>query len=144
MKAKEYLSQIPNIHTKIQNKKERVERLRCILESPGVQSLTDDRVQTSISNDKMERMIAEKARLEDELQSLMYEEAVLIIRIGKQIDQLEVAEYARVLHLRYEEGMKWRKIAEIMHYNYDYVKRDLHGNALEAFRIKYLEKLDSM
>ena len=139
MKAKEYLSQIPNIHTKIQNKKERVERLRCILESPGVQSLSDDRVQTSISNDKMERMIAEKARLEDELQSLMYEEAVLIIRIGKQIDGMEKTEHSRLLHLRYEEFNSLSDVAEIMGYEYGYMRK-MHGAALYAFEQKYLLK----
>lgn len=137
MKAKEYLSQIPNIHTKIQNKKERVERLRCILESPGVQSLTDDRVQTSISNDKMERMIAEKARLEDELQSLMYEEAVLIIRIGEQIDEMENPTYSRILHLRYEQNMSLWNVSQTIRYSYDYV-RELHGKALILFQQKYL------
>lgn len=137
MKAKEYLSQIPNIHTKIQNKKERVERLRCILESPGVQSLSDDRVQTSISNDKMERMIAEKARLEDELQSLMYEEAVLIIRIGKQIDEMENPTYSRILHLRYEQNMSLWNVSQTIRYSYDYV-RELHGKALILFQQKYL------
>ena len=137
MKAKEYLSQISNIHTKIQNKKERVERLRCILESPGVQSLTDDRVQTSISTDKMERMIAEKARLEDELQSLMYEEGVLIIRIGKQIDEMENPTYSRILHLRYEENMQFIDIARMIGQTHKYTC-NLHGKALDYFSKMYL------
>ena len=137
MKAKEYLSQISNIHTKIQNKKERVERLRCILESPGVQSLTDDRVQTSISTDKMERMIAEKARLEDELQSLMYEEGVLIIRIGKQIDEMENPTYSRILHLRYEENMQFIDIARMIGQTHKYTC-NLHGKALDDFSKMYL------
>jgi len=139
MKAKEYLSQIPNIHTKIQNKKERVERLRCILESPGVQSLSDDRVQTSISTDKMERMIAEKARLEDELQSLMYEEAVLIIRIGKQIDEMENPTYSRILHLRYEENMQFIDISRMIGQTHKYTC-NLHGKALDDFSKMYLEQ----
>ena len=144
MTAKEYLKQIQNLHTKIENKRERLERIDCILTSPAVGEIKQDKVQTSISIDKQERLIVDKMALEDELQSLMYEEAVLIIKIGDQIDGMEKTEHSRLLHLRYEEGMKWRKIAEIMHYNYDYVKSDLHGNALEAFRIKYSEILNSM
>ena len=84
-------------------------------------------------------MIAEKARLEDELQSLMYEEAVLIIRIGKQIDGMEKTEHSRLLHLRYEEFNSLSDVAEIMGYEYGYMRK-MHGAALYAFEQKYLLK----
>ena len=107
------------------------------MESPGVPELKKDRIQTSISPDKMERMIAEKAKLEDEIASLMYEEAVLIIKIGKQIYGLGDLNCSRLLHLRYEENMSLRKIAKTMKYEYQSIRR-LHGIALQVFEKKYL------
>ena len=99
MTAKEYLKQIQNLHTKIENKRERLERIDCILTSPAVGEIKQDKVQTSIKLDKQERLIVDKADLEEELQRLMYEEAALIIKIGKQIDGMEKTAYSRLLHL---------------------------------------------
>ena len=137
MRAKDYLSQINVIHAKVENKRERIERLKVLLESPAIPDLKPDKVQTSISQDKMSKMISEKAELEDELQRLMYEEAALIIKIGKQIDALEDVRYTKLLHLRYEEGLPLWKIARMMHYEYNSI-RNMHGRALLEFERQFL------
>ncbi len=137
MTAKEYLKQIQNLHTKIENKRERLERIDCILTSPAVGEIKQDKVQTSIKLDKQERLIVDKADLEEELQRLMYEEAALIIKIGKQIDGMEKTAYSRLLHLRYEEFMSLQTVADIMGYEYNTI-RNMHGRALQLFEKKYL------
>ena len=137
MRAKEYLKQIQNIHIRIENKRERLEKIKTILTSPTVGELKQDKVMTSIRLDKQEQMMVEQADLEEELQSLMYEEAELIIKIGKQIDGMENSMYSRILHLRYEEHLSLYDITEKMGYSYDYV-RELHGRALQKFANNYL------
>ena len=137
MTAKEYLKQIQNLHTKIENKRERLERIDCILTSPAVGEIKQDKVQTSIKLDKQERLMVDKADLEEELQRLMYEEAALIIKIGKQIDGMEKTAYSRLLHLRYEEFMSLQTVADIMGYEYNTI-RNMHGRALQLFEEKYL------
>ena len=139
MTAKEYLLQIKNIHAKIENKKDRIARLSAIVSSPGVPELKTDVVQSSPKKDKTEMMIVEKTRLQDEVERLMYEEACLIIKIGKQIDGLDNPIHSRILHLRYEEDLELFNIAGQLNYTYQYV-RVLHGHALTAFANKYLCK----
>ena len=138
MTAKEYLKQIQNLHTKIENKRERLERIDCILTSPAVGEIKQDKVQTSIKLDKQERLIVDKADLEDELQRLMYEEAVLIINIGRQIDGMDNPLYSRILHLRYEDFLSLWLIAQRINYSYPHTKR-LHGQALLEFDKMYLQ-----
>lgn len=137
MTAKEYLKQIQNIHTKIENKRERLERIDCILTSPVVGEIKQDKVQTSIKLDKQERLIVDKADLEEELQRLMYEEAALIIKIGKQIDGMDNPTYSRILHLRYEENMPFIDIARMIGQKHKHTC-NLHGMALKEFNNKHL------
>lgn len=143
MRAKEYLLQIQDIRTKIENKKERLERIANILTSPAVGELTPDKVQTSIALDKQESMIAEKKILEDEIQRLMYEEAVLMIKIGRQIDQLAEPLHSRILHLRYEENQPLWIVAQSVNYSYSHIKR-LHGQALLEFEKMYLRNAECL
>ena len=137
MRAKEYLLQIQDMRTKIENKKERLERISSVLTSPAVGELKADKVQTTIALDKQESMIAEKSVLEDDIQRLMYDEALLMIKIGKQIDGMGDPLHSRVLHLRYEENHPLWIVAQIVNYSYSHVRR-LHGQALQAFEVKYL------
>ena len=139
MRAKEYLLQIRNIHIRIENKRERIEKLRGILTSPAVGEMSQDKVLSSVPLDKQESMIIEKDKLENELQSLLYKEAELIINIGKQIDGMDKPEHQRLLHLRYEENKTLLEIADAMGYSYTFL-RHLHGIALKDFENKYLEK----
>lgn len=139
MTAKEYLKQIQNIHIRIENKRERLEKIKTILTSPTVGELKQDKVMTSIRLDKQEQMMVEQADLEEELQRLMYEEAELIIKIGKQIDGMENSTYSRILHLRYEEHLNLYDITEKLGYSYIYV-REMHGRALQKFADEYLRK----
>ena len=137
MTAKEYLKQIRIIHTKIENKKERLERISDLLTSPAVGEIKPDKVMTSVRLDKQEKLIAERVDLEDELQRLMYEEAVLMFKIGKQIDEMENPTFSRILHLRYEEHLSLCDIAEKMGYSYDRI-RHVHGIALLNFERKHM------
>ena len=139
MTAKEYLKQIQNIHTKIENKKERLERIGDLLTSPAVGELNQDKVMSSIRLDKQEHLIVEQVDLEEELQHLMYEEAVLMFKIGRQIDEMEDPLHARILHLRYEENKTFQQIGELMNYSYSYIV-ERHGYALQEFRNKYLQE----
>lgn len=137
MTAKEYLLQIQKIHTRIENKKERLERIRGLLTFPAVGEIKQDKVKTSIQLDKQEKLIVEQVDLEDELQLLLYEEAVLIMKIGRQIDGMDNSVFSRILHLRYEEFKPLWIVAQEINYSYPHAKR-LHGQALIEFANKYL------
>ena len=137
MTAKEYLKQIQSLHAKIENKKERLERINVLLTSAAAGEIKQDRVLTSIRPDKQEKLVVEQVDLEEELQRLMYEEAVLIIKIGRQIDELDNPTYSRILHLRYEEHLSLCDIAEKLGYSYDRM-RHIHGIALLTFKRQHL------
>lgn len=137
MTAKEYLKQIQSLHAKIENKKERLERINVLLTSAAAGEIKQDRVLTSIRPDKQEKLIVEQADLEDELQLLLYEEAVLIMKIGRQIDGMDNSVFSRILHLRYEEFKPLWIVAQEINYSYPHAKR-LHGQALIEFANKYL------
>ena len=80
----------------------------------------------------------EQADLEDELQSLMYEEAALIIKIGRQIDGMDNPTYSRILHLRYE-NMPFIDIARMIGQKHKHTF-NLHGMALNEFNKHLVEE----
>lgn len=143
MTAKEYLSKIQIYHRAILSTQLRIEELEH--QASGIRAITYDRdkVQTSQEN-RIEDITIKVDALTRKLtrQIMKYQSEVL--KREKQIAELERAEYAQVLQMKYIDGMNLLQITLAMRdadggqrYSYDHVKH-MHGWALNAFQKKYL------
>lgn len=134
MTTKEYLQQVYAAERKIKYLQSRREQLRSEMfsvKSPAG-SMNPDKVQSSITGDKLERLIARVDTLErgivDELNRLFE----LQERISKEIDRVQKQKYRYVLRARYINFQRWERIAVDMDVSVRYVYM-LHGQALQAF-----------
>lgn len=146
MTAKEYLSQVRLLDMKIRHKMEERDHLRALAEGNGSQKLSRDRVQTSISGDKMASTVDRYVDLEKEIQKMIDVFLVKRDRIINQIHMIEGDKYVELLKLKYigvREGnrmhyLRLEEIACIMKksdgtpYTYEHV-RSMHGEALKRF-----------
>lgn len=142
MKAKELLGRIPQHRKEIVSINERIETLYA--EAAGIKAIIydKDRVQTSSTN-KMEELFI---RIDEEAEKWVKERLKLEreIRVRtEQIKGLDKPTHVEILYWRYikcdQNGDPYplEYIAYKMHLTYDRT-RHLHGEALEAFRRKYL------
>lgn len=142
MTAKEYLSKIQTYKQIMQTYADRIEEL--YHEASGLKAIVydKDRVQVSPEN-RFEQIMA---KIDAEARKwaaarLKYEKEVQ--KRVEQIAGMERAEYAEILRLRYIEldrdgrMMSLEEISCRMHLSF-YRVAHLHGEALEAFRRKYL------
>ena len=73
--------------------------------------------------------------LEAELAEQIVERVTIRREIGQAIDRLPDERLARLLRLRYIDGMTWEQIAVKMNYDYRWTLR-LHGRALTRLTIE--------
>jgi len=138
MTAKEYLQQIYMIDQHIGRLQRRRDALRGSMYSVGSPAghMNVDKVQTSLSGDKMVKLIAQVDALERDI----VEEVTQLRRkqdyISRQIEDMHDDRYRTILHERYVLRRKWDEIAEIMHMDVRWIYR-LHGQALQAFGRQY-------
>ena len=143
MTAKEYLSKIQIYRRAILSTQLRIKELEH--QASGIRAITYDRdkVQTSPENRKEDIMIKVDA-LTRKLTRQITKYQSEVLKREKQIAELERAEYAQVLQMKYIDGMNLLQITLAMRdadggqrYSYDHVKH-MHGWALNAFQKKYL------
>lgn len=138
MTAKDYLRQIRILDLKIKQRTEEQIRLRSEALQNGSPELSADKVQTSISGDRMGDLLTTCAELEKEIQTLINSFIILRHKIIGEIQALEDRRYVEILYLHYVDYKRLEEIACIMvkndgsPYNYDYIVR-LHGAALQEF-----------
>lgn len=148
MTAKEYLSQVRLLDLKIDHKLEEKAYLRALAEGNGSQKLSRDRVQTSISGDKMGSIVDRYVDLEKEIDRMIDEYVDKRDHIINQIHMVEGAKYVELLKLKYigvrneDTGrIKYLRLEEIActmlksdgtPYSYEHV-RSMHGEALRRF-----------
>lgn len=134
MTAKGYLQQIYHFKNRINRLMARREEIRAEMysvKSPaGVMS--PDRVQSSITGDKLERLIARVDELERDIVAEIESLEKSRRRISEQIEAVPNETYRTLLHERYELCWKWEKIAVDLNVSIRHVYR-LHGEALQAF-----------
>ena len=147
MTAKEYLNQIRLLNLKIDQKME--EKADLMSRAMGNHSpvLSKDKVQSSISGDKMSNAIDRYVDLEKEIDDLIDRYVDKRDMIVNQIHQLEDPRYVELLQLKYvgrrggDGRMHYMRLEEIacimkkpsgMPYTYGHIK-SLHGEALKQF-----------
>lgn len=136
--AKEYLKQVETLDTKIQQKKIELDSLKDGAIGLGAFDYSKEKVQTSAS-ESMSVKIAKYVDFERELQEDNARFAELKHRVINQIHSLNNPIYMKILFKKYIEYKSLKDIASEIKYSYDRTKH-IHGVALEAFRIKILEK----
>lgn len=143
MKPKTYLSEIHRLRRMAQRLERKIETLRHRAE--GLKGITydKDKVQTSPAN-AIEDAVSELVDLESRLAEVSHKYAEAVRIRTDQILDMENAQYAELLYLRYVDDGKNGKgntlddVAEEMHYSFKYV-RNLHGKALQEFGRMYLK-----
>ena len=137
MNAKRYLNQLDQLSGMILRTKELIEELRATKRSAGAIRYDRPRVQTSPA-DSMARYAARLDELERKELKLLAEYHAKFILIQDQISGIGNDLYAKVLSLRYLDRMRLFEIADELGYTESYI-RNVHGQALKAFALKYLE-----
>lgn len=139
MTAKEYLSEIQKMRRLLHSLEIRAEELRT--QAEGMKAITYDRDKVQVSPaSRMEDLVVRLVEVEEEYGRQIVRYHTEMQKRIKQIAALR-SDYAEILRLRYVEGnghpLRLEEIALRMHLSWPRVKH-LHGEALEAFRRKWL------
>lgn len=142
MTAKRYLTDINKYHRICLSLQDQIEDLRNQI--GGLKAITydKDRVQVSPTN-HMEEKIPDLIRAEEKYVKALVKYNAEVLKRAKQIADLDRADYSEILRLRYieldKDGMPLtlEEISCRMHLSF-WRTAHLHGEALEAFRRKYL------
>lgn len=130
MLAKDYLSNIKWVNYNIQSKLQQIDDLRNMRITA---KLNDIPFSNSFGHSKVESAVLSILDLEEEIDQKVdelveYKKAVL-----EMINKLNNKELMLILELRYIQGYKFDKIAEIMNYDRRQISR-LHNRALDKFQ----------
>ena len=141
MNAKEYLQQAYKIHKRIRLLRETNDVIRADLYAAKSPQYNSDKIQSSVSGDAMERMIARADEITRDLNEEQSRLIELQNRIRKQIDDMpgrcqNERQQRECLYRRYVLFKRWEQIADDMNVSVRYVYM-LHGNALKVFERLY-------
>ena len=130
MTAKEYLSQIRVLDTKINQRLRQQEELKEIIYSVSSINTEDEKVKGGVKNsyNKIDKYID----MEQEIDNIIDEFVDLKNKIIWEIHQLKNPLFLDILYKKYVEFKTLELIAVEMNYNYNYVRRK-HGEALKYF-----------
>lgn len=141
MTAKEYLEQIKTADEKIKRLQREREDLRAIMYSIGSPVLDADKVQTSVTGDRMLNLIAKADRLEKDMLDEINNLIDLKRRISLDIEALPNPRYRYILHSRYVMRDSPRVIAFSMDVQNIKSYFKMHGRALKQFQRIHAKKL---
>ena len=141
MEARNYLESYKQIQTRINVLQAEINRLRTEAESVSIN--LDGMPKGTANDDKLSRIVADMADLE---QTLIAEMSGLYIRrqrIITQLDMLKSHKHQLLLQKRYIECKSWEVIAYEMDISWRYCYM-LHGSALAEFEEVMHESTDSV
>lgn len=141
MGVKQYLQQVKRLDDIVNAKYEQIEALRLIATKITTYP-RDVKVQTSPSNDRLEKIVVKIADLENELNSSIDKLVDLKAEITQRIDEVSNNDYRLLLALRYLNFKTWEQIANEMHYDVRWI-HELHKRALAEFENMQILKYDS-
>ncbi len=129
--AKQYLGQLKVIDTKINQKMEELACLMATATSTGAIDYSKDRVQASPQN-AQEKKICKYVDLDAEINLEINEFADIKHRVTKEIQELNVDYYIKILFKVYVQFKTVKDAADEIGLSYQYM-RGLHKKALRAF-----------
>lgn len=131
MTTKKYLQQLRTLNIKIRQREEQIAELRSKAMSSGSLSCNDDRVQTSVSGDKLSETVSRYVDMQAEISRLIEYYVAKKNEIITAIQRLDDPRYVSILYKRYVDFESFEQIACDLHYNYTWTC-ELHGQALQA------------
>ena len=134
MTAKEYLQQVYRAKKEVRRLQLARDHLReemYSLRSPSG-NMTPDKVQSSVTGDKIEKLIAQVDETERELVAQQERWLELYRTVTRQIEAMPNELHREILFQRYVLCKRWPRISRDLDYDQRYVYR-LHGEALVEF-----------
>ena len=131
--AKEYLQQVRKAKLHISSLQEEIETMKELAVSIGSIS-QDEKVMSSVSQDKMADIICQIEDRVAELKTKMTEYIQLRAEIMATISKVDNDDYQQILYKRYCQMKKWEEIALDMSYTWRWAIK-LHGRALDEISI---------
>ena len=128
--------QIQHQNREIKSQEEYIQRLKDSLDIAGI-SYDKERVQSSPDFDKFGKIYGQIDEEEQKLAEMKNKLIETRVKIIIQIHNLENEKFQRILNYVYVDGKNLKKTANTMSFSYDYIK-ELHGQALQAFKEKFL------
>lgn len=138
-KAKSYLMQLRSSAQRIKTRMKILEEMYEMLGGLKSPTLDVNKVQTSMSGDRLADEIVKYEKQRDDLQREIGYYLSKKQKILRQIEEMPDTRYSEILTYKYIEGKRMEEIATLMNYEYYYACR-LHGRALRSFEKLYLEK----
>mgnify|MGYP001115417196 CR=1 FL=1 len=135
MNAKQFLRQAYKLNELIESDKDELENLRSLSTSIAG-DMTQERVQTSASSDKIVNIVARIVDLENEIHDEIEQLIALKKQIRDVINKLENVNEKLVLKYRYLMFFQWEEICDKMHYSPRQIHR-FHDSALENIEIPF-------
>lgn len=135
MNAKQFLKQAYKLNELIESDKDELENLRSLSTSISG-DMTQERVQTSASNDKIVNIIARIVDLENEIHDEIEQLIALKKQIRDVINKLENVNEKLVLKYRYLMFFQWEEICDKIHYSPRQIHR-FHDSALENIEVPF-------
>ena len=131
MEAKDYLESYRLIQTRINILQSEINRLRTEAESVSIN--LDGMPKGTATDDKLSRIVADMADLEQTMLEEMSGLYIRRMRIVELLGQLKSHKHQQLLHKRYIECKSWERIAVEMDITWRHCYR-LHGSALNEFQ----------
>lgn len=128
--AKAYLRRIELLDAHINNKLNDLHTLRSLVKKITA-TISPAAVSGSGCQDKLGDAIAKIVDLQDEINRKIDSYVDLKQEISAKLEEIDVADYVKVLHKRYFEYKPWEQIACEMSFSYRNVCY-IHGKALQA------------
>ena len=136
MNIKNHLEQIGRLDKRIQNKLEEIDKLRRM--ASGTSYSESERVQTSLSADKIGAIASRIVDMEKEVDRLIDERCVIVAEIESMKNEDDYDILANIYIL----GKDIKTVAVEMGKSYRYIS-DLHRKALKDFEELYKSKITS-
>lgn len=122
------LRAVRDAHIQIQSLTERIARLRSALEGCTAKPLSKMPRGRSASRDKLGDDVARLLELEERRRKQIIDLEIRLEDVEKWIEGLPPHQ-AKVMRLRYVDGLSWRQVAKRAGYSYDRV-RHIHSDAM--------------
>ena len=132
MQAKTYLQKAKRINSFIKAREDELVVLRLRAESIGSGISSEDKVQTTHNNDRLEKDVIAIVECEEKIKKAENDLRKQHIEVVEKIDAIENDDLRLVLMLRYLNLKEWEFIAVEMNYSYSHTLF-LHKRALKVF-----------
>ena len=131
MTAKEYLSQYRKLNSEIDSLCEDLQRLRSLSTRTSSGQYSPGRKSGCSQEASFVKVTPKIIRLENKINRKTDELLIIQAEIEKAINSVQDGTLCALLRYRYICCLSWEKVAEKLNYSVDYVKGNLHGQALK-------------